>query len=149
MPNIKLTDLLAENMRRFKTKNLNEQRKKKVKSKGYIISVWDAREHVLLGKEVRVYDSPHRENKVSANDVIEELKLNNLRMFTKDEIQDYLDKEGTYGVPNARAFVEDPNMSGNPILWDLNNNMEAPRAMPASRVLGIEDLGPDSTRYEL
>jgi hypothetical protein len=126
---IKLKNLLAENMRRFKTKNLTEQ-------------IYDERTLMLDGKLVTVLDSikvlSAAEAKSMANDL-------NCRLLTADEARDLVEQSNTASDDRFpenkqqwKAWIQDPFNEDNPILWNLVENKEAPKGMRASRFLGIQ-----------
>jgi hypothetical protein len=131
MSNIKLKNLLAENMRRFKTKNLNEQ-------------TYDEKTVTLDGKLVTVLDSlkvlSAAEAKSMANDL-------NCRLLTADEARDLVEQSNMAFASDDRfpenkqqwkAWIQDPFNEDNPILWNFVENKEAPKGMLASRFLGIQ-----------
>jgi len=133
MANIKLNNLLAENMRRFGTKNLNEQRQDKEKTKLGSVHMYDEQSAIILGKRVNVYDTGPQA--FSAQEALDELQIQNSRLFTKDEIQNYI--ENYRGSYNDRTWIQDPTNDNNPMLWDLKTNTEAPRGQRATRLLTI------------
>ncbi len=130
-----MKNLLAENMRRFGTKNLNER-----------ISSYDEKTLTLGGRSVTILDGI---GTLTATEAINTAKNMKCRLLTSAEIQDYLNQVGNYAAPDDRfpantqqwrAFIQDESNPNNPMLWDLVENKEAPRAMPATRFLGIQNM---------
>lgn len=131
----KLEKILAENMRRFGTKNLNER-----------ISSYDEKTLTLGGRSVTLLDGI---GGLTAADAINTAKNLSCRLLTIAEVQEYLKQSGNYPAPDERfpantqrwrAFIQDESNPNNPILWDLIENKEAPKAMPATRFLGIQNM---------
>ena len=130
---IKLKNILAENMRRFKTKNLNEN----------IISSYDEKTMTLSGERVTVIDAIVELTAKEANDAEIETET---RLLTIDEIVDYVNQTGLYtdddrfptNEQNWRVWVyRDMNNPDSILLWDLKTNKEAPSALLATRYMGI------------
>lgn len=129
----KLKNILAENMRRFKTKNLNEN----------IITAYDEKTMTLSGERVTVIDAIAELTAKEANDAEIETET---RLLTIDEIVDYVKQIGTYtdddrfptNKQNWRVWVyRDMYNPDSILLWDLKTNKEAPGALLATRYMGI------------
>ncbi len=121
-------------MRRFKTKNLNEQ-------------IYDEKTLTLGGRSVTLLDGIGVLTAGDAIDAINTAKNLSCRLLTIAEVQEYLKQGGNYPAPDERfpantqqwrAWIQDPFNEDNPILWNLVENKEAPKAMPATRFLGIQ-----------
>ena len=133
MANIKLKNLLTENMRRFKTKNLNERK----------IKAFDEKPMNILGTDVVIIDGIS--TGLSAAEALSTAEDTDSRLLTLKEIQSYLKKTGTYDVDDRfpenqqqwRAFIQNPSNPNNPMLWDLQKNIATSDGLPATRFLGI------------
>lgn len=131
---IQLKNILAENMRRFGTKNLNESN----------VNAVDEKPMTLLGKRVVVIDGIAM---LTAFESIQAAKEYDARLLTKQEIDAYL-KTFVDAKYQGKAFVQNPYNPDVPVLWDLEKNAPAVSdGVPASRLLGIKE-NPDFEQYK-
>ena len=131
--------MLTKNMHRFKTKNLNEGR----------VTGYDEKSMRMM-VTYTVYDAIIPGGGTALESMQDAEKYNS-RLMTKEEMANYMKMMGgayneepddrlPANLQQWRAFIIDKanDPAGeNPILWDLAENEEAPRAMPATRLIVI------------